>query len=684
MALNRVRASKDGSRRHLPGWGGVPDQLPSSPFLKAEPAAVAGGRIVRCRVAPWEVPDSVGIRFRRGVTNFHASELPDPPVFYLHNLKHRNPGDPLLRCGEWAGPWMETALGLERDLSLPEGELGERLWNAQKEGRLYCSSAASPEAFHWDEDGMVHDWGIVGVSLVDLDSGMRPKNLGAVVRASTLMQAVEELRKAADRRSAGRPDKDNRTPNTEGQMTREEIAALVAELMKATPLLKAEDVTKILADHEKAKADAAAAELLRKAEIDKAVAAEKAKWEEEHKVQLHQDLSAQARALMKGEGGSGPAIHIGPRDERTLIRRSADQMVAHAILGNAAWLRKAGYVEDDRAQMEELRKAAGFTSEIGSLGSFALQPQQYAEVFQIPLEQNFLIGKVFRQPMTSSVMEFETFKDWDRSNPESTGVYGGVVAHWIGEGKAPGLSEFATEAFDLKCHGLSLAALVNKDWLADAVAGRSEMISRALSQAAEYTVFRKFLWGQRVGTPTGILSDHNPALHKVTRKANGSLSSDDFDALLEVMLETSANWNGTPSPNLFYLTHKTNIKGMKGFTVGDHPAFVDPSTGLRVRTIPQYNNIPVLISAQIPKLGAAAKTGYWGANEKDLSLIDASYYVWGDREQYSVETLRELRAMTRQIVQLGYLRVGGEPIMRQKFTDENGDTTSWAATLQAK
>ena len=241
---------------------------------------------------------------------------------------------------------------------------------------------------------------------------------------------------------------------------------------------------------------------------------------------------------------------------------------------------------------------------------------------------------------------------------------GGLVAYWTEEGAqlTESQAKFAAVALDAKkltCYGE-----VPNELFQDAVGAFNAWLERALPDTISFYEDLACLNGSGVGEPLGVLKGNG--LISVTRTASNKIDWLDILAMVARLLPSGFNravWVASPAtlPELGNLQSKVkNVAGTENVG-GSNIWFTDGAADAPTAILGR----PLLISEKVPTLGTAG----------DLSLIDFSHYLLGDRMAISFETSPHFK-FNRDITAVRCIeRMNGRPWVNSAVTPANSGAT---------
>jgi HK97 family phage major capsid protein len=204
---------------------------------------------------------------------------------------------------------------------------------------------------------------------------------------------------------------------------------------------------------------------------------------------------------------------------------------------------------------------------------------------------------------------------------------------------------------------------VPNELLSDSAISFAAFIEQVLPQAIAWFEDTAFLTGNGVGQPLGVLN--SPALVSVAKETNQTADTIVWENIVKMyarMLPTSLNaavWvaNIDTFPQLATMSLAI---GTGGSAIWLNNGQVGPPMTILGR--------PVIFTEKVPTLGGAG-------SGKDISFIDFSYYLIGDRMQMRAEASVHAQFTTDQTVFRVIERVDGRGWIQSAITPQNGTNT---------
>jgi HK97 family phage major capsid protein len=296
-----------------------------------------------------------------------------------------------------------------------------------------------------------------------------------------------------------------------------------------------------------------------------------------------------------------------------------------------------------------------FSSEDPGAGGFLIPEVMRSELLTLALEQSIVRSRATVIPMSTLRVPIPAVDD----TSHASGVFGGVQFYWAEE-SAPLVESQATFGkVVLDAKKLAGFFKVPNELLADAPAFSgwfNTHVPKGLAWAEDIA----FLTETGAGTPMGVIGAQNPAYVQVDRATTSALNWADIVTMYSRMLPTSlgsAVWvlSNDVFPQLAQISLSTPGIWMGGY--GAPPAADAPPVTIMGR--------PVYFTE---KVGPANSVG-------DISFVDLSYYLVGDRQTVEVSASEHAFFQNDQTAYKLIERVDGRPWVQSALTPHNGGAT---------
>ncbi len=323
------------------------------------------------------------------------------------------------------------------------------------------------------------------------------------------------------------------------------------------------------------------------------------------------------------------------------------------------------FLKAEAVKDAESLKAMGARKDLleggGASGGYLVPQQQLMNVLQAPG-----IARVVRDngptviPMASSDL---TIPALDQSGVPSANaklqLEGGVQAYWTAEAGTKTETEPSFRQIHLVARKLAGYTQASDELLADNAAGLEVLLrtlfGRAIARIEDY----HFLNGSGVGEPLGILN--SGAVVDVAR-----------DTANEVAYVDIANmWARLPAWSMGNATWLVSQRALSEFIqmedgAGNHVFMPQESGGAKQNVMGTIFGRPLVVTEFLPDLGT----------QGDVSLIDFSYYVIGDRQATTIASSRDYAFINDLTTWRFVHRVDGQPWIEDPFYISTADTVS--------
>ncbi len=320
-------------------------------------------------------------------------------------------------------------------------------------------------------------------------------------------------------------------------------------------------------------------------------------------------------------------------------------------------------------QAENLALVNSYSEKVPSSGGFLVPEEFSTQLMMLELEEAIVKPRATVIPMSSPTLTMPTV---DATSNVSS-VYGGVVVYRTEEGEEFVESEAKFGRVKLDVTKQTALAYVTNELIKDASGALSSFLQQALPKAMAYYADVDFLTGTGAGEPLGALNTGNPGLLVAAKETGQSAATIVWENALRMysrMLPTSlksAVWLASPDTFVELATMALSV-GTGGSAVWLTDATGAPQLTLLGRPIVMTEKTPGVLGAQ-----------------GDLSLVDFSYYLIGQRQEISVDTSPHVKFTSDQTTIRVIARNDGRPWLTNAITPKNGGPTlSPFVTLAAR
>ena len=318
---------------------------------------------------------------------------------------------------------------------------------------------------------------------------------------------------------------------------------------------------------------------------------------------------------------------------------------------NEALSRKLGELKNDLSSVKP------------SDGGFLIPEQLRAELLQVAIESAIVRSRATVIPMDSLKLSIPTVD----STSNVSSVFGGIVGYWTEEGATLTESQPRFGRVSLEAHKLTLYTEVPNELIQDSRPAMNSLLGQMFPKALAWFEDVAFFIGGGVGKPLGFLNA--PARISTTRTGASTVDWEEVVAMYCRMLPQSlgnAVWIISPDvlPELLTMV----IAG------GTSPIWMGGGQFPSAAAAPPMSMLgrPIIVSEKARALNT----------EGDISFVDLSYYLVGDRQAMSARQSEDFRFQNDVTAFRVIERIDGRPWLSSAITPQNnGNTLSPFITL---
>lgn len=309
-----------------------------------------------------------------------------------------------------------------------------------------------------------------------------------------------------------------------------------------------------------------------------------------------------------------------------------------------------------QAKMHSLRNA--YSSVVPADGGFLVPETLRSQLLQIALEMAVVRSRATVVPMESARVPFPMID----STTNQGSVYGGMIAYWGEESAAltDASPKFGRAVLDAK--KLTGLSVVPNELLQDSIVSFAALVETLWPQALAFFEDNAFMSGTGVGEPLGFLGAGNSAgvaVAKESGQAADTIVVENVIKMYSRMLPSSLSrgvWICSPEaiPELFTMALSVGT--------GGGPVMLTNVAGPAPMTI---FGRPLIVSEKAGRLG----------DRSDLSFVDLSYYLVGDRQTMTASSSTDWKFGNDQTAFRIIQRVDGRPWLQSAITPANGGPT---------
>jgi HK97 family phage major capsid protein len=301
---------------------------------------------------------------------------------------------------------------------------------------------------------------------------------------------------------------------------------------------------------------------------------------------------------------------------------------------------------DINAYNDEVRKSSWKDADtLTRTDAGALVPTEFlATVIEFANAQSAILPKLWRIPMNTQILKIPKLV-------QAAGSYfGGITLYHPGEAvlKTKTKPSFDTLTFTAK--KLIGAIALSDELIADSSINILNYLTGLFVRAFQYKIEGEVIGGTGLNDQMlGILND--PAINVVARTTVGTVKYDDL-----INMESALDEN---FQSLTFLSRRATVNTFRKQkdTVGQ-PVYHDGiTTFLGSQMPPQLLGYPVVKTRNVPALGV----------QGDLILGDLGFYIWGVRQEMTIDTSRDALFFTDETAVRFVMRMDGAPGVSEAF-----------------
>jgi HK97 family phage major capsid protein len=360
---------------------------------------------------------------------------------------------------------------------------------------------------------------------------------------------------------------------------------------------------------------------------------------------------------------AGAASMLTSHQQATAHNPDASGAILDGVFDNAMDYAKTIWHMNNRPDAEKLGALRNAASSVSpSDGGFLVPETLRANLAQIALEDSIVRPRATVVPMDSARVPFPMID----STTNQGSVFGGMVAYW-GEESAmltDSNPKFGRVVLDAK--KLTGLSAVPNELLQDSIVSFSALLESLWPKAIAFSEDAAFQTGSGVGEPKGYRGAANKAAVAITRGTASTIKYTDIVAMYAQMLPSSlsrAVWICSPDaiPQLLQMSLTVGTGGNSMFVVNATDSMPMSIFGR-----------PLIITEKASPLGTRG----------DLSFVDLSYYLVGDRQQMSMDSSTDYRFGNDQTTFRIIQRVDGQPWLKSAITPQNGSANKLSPFIE--
>ena len=322
-----------------------------------------------------------------------------------------------------------------------------------------------------------------------------------------------------------------------------------------------------------------------------------------------------------------------------------------------AWRHERQKAQGDMS--EAWGKLLAYSENEPSQGGFLVPEEFRSELLKVSLESSVVRPRARVIPMGGPTLRFPAI---DVTSNESS-VFGGIIVYRTEEGAELTESEASFGFIKLEASKQTALSHVNNELITDSAGAFPAFIDDTFPPAMAFFEDIDFLAGNGAGTPLGALAAANEALVVVAKETGQAADTIVWQNILRMyarmmpMSLSNAIW--IASPDTFF-----ELATMA----------LDVGTGGSIVWLPDGTGAPTLTLLGRPIVMSEKAPGALGT-QGDLSFVDLSYYLIGDRQQMSIESSPHVKFTSDRTTFRVIQRNDGRPWLMDAITPQNGSAT---------
>jgi HK97 family phage major capsid protein len=321
---------------------------------------------------------------------------------------------------------------------------------------------------------------------------------------------------------------------------------------------------------------------------------------------------------------------------------------------------KGAHGVNDSDVNNRLQEIKAYQERVPSDGGFLVPEEFRAEILRLTLEKAIVRPRARVMPMSSKTLSIPMID----STSNVSSVYGGVVVYRTAEGASLNATKAKFGLLTLDASKQTALAEVTNELLADAAGGFAMWLNEIFPEAMSYYEDLDFLGGNGAGVPLGALNAANGAIIQVSKETGQTTGSlivwENVIKMYARMLPSSlptAVWIASPDTFAELATMALSVG------TGGSAVWLVDGRGTPVLTL---LGRPVILSEKAP-----AALGTKG----DLSFVDFSQYIIGDRQQMTIKSSEHAEFTEDRTVFRVIQRNDGRPWLQSAITPHNNSAT---------
>lgn len=351
----------------------------------------------------------------------------------------------------------------------------------------------------------------------------------------------------------------------------------------------------------------------------------------------------------------------GPIPGRGINRRAVGAELIGTFDGFGDFVQAMWHRDMPRSQalLDGAKKVRAYTEKIPADGGFLVPEEFRSQLLEMSLEAAVVRPRATVVPMNSLELSFPAVDETSHASH----VYGGITVYRTEEAAALTASNAQFRRVKLTASKQTALANLSNEVIKDTAGAIVVYTNRLVPRAIAFAEDDDFQTGTGAGEPLGMLHPNNTAIISVAKRTGQDADTIVWENIVDMyarMLPSSiANSVWVVTPDAFpQLATMGLVVG-----TGGGPIWLPDGTGAPTMTL---LGRPIVVTEKTPAI-----LGDIG----DISLVDYSYYLIGDRQQLEMASSDHVLFSSDQ-TQLRFIqRNDGQPWIVSPLTPKNGGPT---------
>lgn len=306
---------------------------------------------------------------------------------------------------------------------------------------------------------------------------------------------------------------------------------------------------------------------------------------------------------------------------------------------------------DGRSKVVHIKESKALAENTGATGGFLVPVEFDARVLQVMETESVIRPRANVIRMNRRETQIPAL---DQTGTVTGGFswFGGAVSYWEAEAATLTASNMTFRNVNLTAHKLTALTRTSNELLDDSAISLQDFIMSILPREIAHQVDYACLQGDGVGKPQGIITAG--ATITVNREGTNNVTYNDLTSMLAKAL---------PSANSIWVASQSVLSTL--LTMNGPSGNASYLWGSAERGVP--NSLlgrPIIFTDKLPALGTAG----------DIMYIDASYYLFGDRQATTIDMSIHESFTSDQATWRAIMRCDGMPWLSAPITYKDGST----------